>query len=250
MSFPARTRAYNTGYGQLHDDGILLRHPALETFFKDTPISMCSNRRRTYSIDGVVPVIDSTAFVHPDAVIIGDVVVGAGCYVGPGASLRGDFGRIILDQGSNVQDNCTLHSLPGFDLVIGPDGHIGHGAIIHSARIGTNAMVGMNSVIMDHAIIGASSIIAAMSFVKAGAEIPERHMAAGVPARIVRELTDDEIAVKIETTRQYQQLTHRCLVSHVPVEALTHFDPNRRRVDADIALPLRDIARQKRSDES
>lgn len=250
MSFPARTRAYNTGYGQLHDDGILLRHPALETFFKDTPISMCSNRRRTYSIDGVVPVIDSTAFVHPDAVIIGDVVVGAGCYVGPGASLRGDFGRIILDQGSNVQDNCTLHSLPGFDLVIGPDGHIGHGAIIHSARIGTNAMVGMNSVIMDHAIIGASSIIAAMSFVKAGAEIPERHMAAGVPARIVRELTDDEIAVKIESTRQYQQLTRRCLVSHVPVEALTRFDPNRRRVDADIALPLRDIARQKRSDQS
>ena len=209
---------------------------------------MCSNKRRTYSIDGVVPVIDSTAFVHPDAVIIGDVVVGAGCYVGPGASLRGDFGRIILEQGSNVQDNCTLHSLPGFDLVIGPDGHIGHGAIIHSARIGMNAMVGMNSVIMDHAIIGASSIVAAMSFVKAGAEIPERHMAAGIPARIVRELTDDELAVKIESTRQYQQLTRRCLASHVPTEALTHFDPNRRRVDADIALPLRDIARQKRSE--
>ena len=211
---------------------------------------MCSNTRKTYSIDGVVPVIDSTAFVHPTAIIIGDVVVGAGCYVGPGASLRGDFGRIILDQGSNVQDNCTLHSLPGFDLVIGPDGHIGHGAIIHSARIGTNAMVGMNSVIMDHAIIGGSSIIAAMSFVKAGAEIPERHMAAGIPARIVRELTDDELAVKIELTRQYQQLTRRCLVSHVPVEALTYFDPNRRRVDADIALPLRDIAWQKRSDQS
>lgn len=211
---------------------------------------MCSNTRKTYSIDGVVPVIDLTAFVHPTAIIIGDVVVGAGCYVGPGASLRGDFGRIILDQGSNVQDNCTLHSLPGFDLVIGPDGHIGHGAIIHSARIGTNAMVGMNSVIMDHAIIGGSSIIAAMSFVKAGAEIPERHMAAGIPARIVRELTDDELAVKIELTRQYQQLTRRCLVSHVPVEALTYFDPNRRRVDADIALPLRDIAWQKRSDQS
>jgi phenylacetic acid degradation protein len=227
----------------------LLRHPALEAIFKDTPIFMCSNRRRTYSIDGVVPVIDSTAFVHPDAIIIGDVVVGAGCYVGPGASLRGDFGRIILEQGSNVQDNCTLHSLPGSDLIIGPDGHIGHGAIIHSARIGTNAMVGMNSVIMDHAIIGGSSIIAAMSFVKAGAEIPERHMAAGVPARVIRELTDDELAIKIESTRQYQQLTRRCLASHAPVEALTHFDPNRRRVDADIALPLRDLAMQKRSEQ-
>ena len=211
---------------------------------------MCSNRRRTYSIDGVVPVIDSTAFVHPDAVIIGDVVVGAGCYVGPGASLRGDFGRIMLEQGSNVQDNCTLHSLPGFDLVVGPDGHIGHGAIIHSARIGTNAMVGMNSVIMDHAIIGESSIIAAMSFVKAGAEIPSRHLAAGVPARVIRELTDDELAIKIEATRQYLHLTRRSLATHMAVEALTHFDPNRKRVDADIALPLRDVARQKRSEQS
>ena len=211
---------------------------------------MCSDKRKIYSIDGVVPVIDSAAFVHPDAVIIGDVVISSGCYVGPGASLRGDFGRIILEQGCNVQDNCTLHSLPGFDLVIGRDGHIGHGAIIHSAHIGTNAMVGMNSVIMDHAIIGESSIIAAMSFVKAGAEIPARHMAAGIPAKVVRELTDDELAVKIEATRQYQQLTRRCLSSHVPVEPLTHFDPNRRRVDADISLPLRDIARQKRGEQS
>ena len=209
---------------------------------------MNSNRRKIYSVNGVVPVIDSTAFVHPDAVVIGDVVVGAGCYVGPGASLRGDFGRIILKQGSNVQDNCTLHSLPGFDLVIGSDGHIGHGAIIHSALIETNAMVGMNSVIMDDAIIGESSIIAAMSFVKASAKIPPRHMAAGVPAKVVRELTDDELAIKVESTRQYQQLARRCLATHMAVEALTHFDPKRRRVDSDIALPLRDIARQKRSD--
>ena len=157
---------------------------------------MSPNKRRTYSIDGVAPVIDSSAFVHPDAVIIGDVIIGSDCYVGPGASLRGDFGRIILERGSNVQDNCILHSLPGLDLVIGPDGHIGHGAVIHGARIGTNAMVGINSVIMDHAIIGTSSIIAAMSFVKSGAEIPALHMAAGIPARVVRELTDDEL-VKI-----------------------------------------------------
>lgn len=208
---------------------------------------MSPNKRRIYSIDGVAPVIDSSAFVHPDAVIIGDVIIGADCYVGPGASLRGDFGRIILERGSNVQDNCILHSLPGLDLVIGPDGHIGHGAVIHGARVGTNAMVGMNSVIMDHAIIGVSSIIAAMSFVKSGAEIPALHMAAGIPARVVRELTDDELAIKIESTRQYQLLTRRCLASHVPVEALTHFDPNQKRVDANISLPLRDIARQKRN---
>ena len=250
MSFPTRPLANNNRCEQLHDENNLLRHPALEPFFKDTLISMRSNKHKTYSIDGVVPVIDSTAFVHPDAVIIGDVVVGAGCYVGPGASLRGDFGRIVLEQGCNVQDNCTLHSLPGFDLVIEPDGHIGHGAIIHTARIGTNAMVGMNSVIMDHAVIGASSIVAAMSFVKAGTKIPERHLAAGVPARLLRELTNDELAVKVESTRQYQQLTRRCLASHVPVAALTHFDPNRKRVDADISLPLRDSARQKRDEQS
>ena len=134
-------------------------------------IAMHSRRYKTYAIDGVAPVIDPTAFVHPDAVLIGDVIVGAGCYVGPCASLRGDFGRIVLEDGCNVQDNCTLHSMPGFDLVIGRDGHIGHGAIIHSAHIGTNAMVGMNAVVMDHATVGESSIVAAMSFVKAGAKI-------------------------------------------------------------------------------
>jgi phenylacetic acid degradation protein len=207
---------------------------------------MGSNGRRTYSIDGVSPVIDPTAFVHPDAVIIGDVVVGANCYVAPGASLRGDFGRIVLERGSNVQDNCTLHSLPGTDLVIGPDGHIGHGAIIHSARVGTNAMVGMNSVIMDHAVIGDSSIVAAMSFVATGVEIPPRRLAAGIPAKVIRELTEEELAIKIEATRQYQQLARRSLATHMVVEALTHFDVERKRVDADISLPLRDIARQKR----
>jgi phenylacetic acid degradation protein len=184
--------------------------------------------------------------VHPDAVIIGDVVVGANCYVAPGASLRGDFGRIVLERGSNVQDNCTLHSLPGTDLVIGPDGHIGHGAIIHSARIELNAMVGMNSVIMDHAVIGESSIVAAMSFVATNVEIPPRRLAAGIPAKVIRELTDEELAIKIEATRQYQQLTLRSLATHMAVEALTHFDADRKRVDADISLPLRDIARRKR----
>jgi len=207
---------------------------------------MSFSGRKTYSIDGVSPVIDPTAFVHPDAVIIGDVVVGAGCYVGPGASLRGDFGRIMLEQGCNVQDNCTLHSLPGLDLVIGPEGHIGHGAIIHGARIETNAMVGMNSVIMDRAVVGESAIVAAMSFVKSGAAIPPRQMAAGIPARVIRELTNEELAIKIESTRQYQLLTRRCLASLAAVEALTFFDPERRRVDDDISLPLRDAAGQKR----
>jgi phenylacetic acid degradation protein len=206
---------------------------------------MCSERRKIYSINGVVPVVEPTAFVHPDAVIIGDVIVGAGCYVGPGASLRGDFGRIIIGQGSNVQDNCTLHSLPGSDLVVEPGGHIAHGAIVHSARIGRNVMVGMNSVVMDHAVIGESSLIAAMSFVKAGAEIPARRLVAGIPAKVVRELTEDEIAMKEEGTRQYQQLTRRCLVTLVAVEPMTHVNPDRRRADIGIATPLRERAKRK-----
>lgn len=207
---------------------------------------MRASRHRTYSIDGVVPVIDPTAFVHPDAVIIGDVIVKAGCYVGPCASLRGDFGRLILEEGSNVQDNCTLHSLPGSDLVIGPDGHIGHGAIIHSARLDPNVLVGMNAVIMDHAVIGESSIVAAMSFVKAGAEIPARCLAAGVPAKVLRELSEEDLAMKIEGTRTYQELARRSRASLTAVEALTEFDPNRRRVDSGISLPLRQRALRNR----
>ena len=208
---------------------------------------MSSSRRRIYAIDGISPVVDTAAFVHPDAILIGDVVVGPDCYVGPGASLRGDFGRIILEQGCNVQDNCTLHSMPGLELVIGPDGHIGHGAIIHGARIGTNAMVGMNSVIMDHAVIGESAIVAAMTFVATDVEIPPRHLATGIPARVIRELTEEERAIKIEATRKYHELTQRCLASHMPVEPLTHFDAQRRRVDESISLPLRDNARRKRT---
>jgi phenylacetic acid degradation protein len=207
---------------------------------------MSADRRKIYSIDGIVPVIDPTAFVHPDAVVIGDVVIGAQCYIGPGASLRGDFCRIVLERGSNVQDNCTLHGLPGTDCIIGPDGHIGHGAIVHSARIGRNVMVGMQAVIMDHAVIGESAIVAAMSFVATGVEIPARHLAAGIPAKVRRELTEEELAIKVEGTRQYHELARRSLASHRPAEPLAQAEPERRRVDADISLPLRDIAERRK----
>lgn len=200
---------------------------------------MQSVRLKVYAIDGVTPVIEPGAFVHPDAILIGDVIVEEGCYIGPCASLRGDFGRIIVRKGSNVQDSCILHSLPGFDSVIGNNGHIGHGAIVHSAQLGPNVMIGMNSVVMDHARIGESAMIGAMSFVKAGAEIPAGHLAAGVPARVLRELSDKERAMKVEATRKYQELARRSLASLQPAEALTRFDPDRPRVDADISLPLR-----------
>ena len=117
------------------------------------------NRPRVFAIDGIVPVIDPSAYVHPAAVLIGDVIVGPGCYVGPCASLRGDFGRLILEEGVNVQDTCVMHGFPGTDTVIEQDGHIGHGAVLHGCRIGRNALVGMNAVIMDQVVIGEHAII-------------------------------------------------------------------------------------------
>ena len=193
-------------------------------------------RLKVYSIDGVTPVVHPLSFVHPEAVLIGDVIIEECCYIGPCASLRGDFGRIVVRKGSNVQDNCTLHSMPGFDCVVGANGHIGHGAIIHSAQLGPNVLVGMNAVVMDHARIGEAAMIAAMSFVKTGAEVPARHLAAGAPARVVRELSPDELARKIEATKIYQELARRSLASLRPAEPLAHFDENRPRADADIVF--------------
>src|SRR5699024_6826517 len=129
-----------------------------------------------YSIDGIVPVIHESAFVHPTAVIIGDVIIGPGVYVGPLASLRGDFGRIVMHEGSNIQDTCVVHGGPDSDTIIEVDGHIGHGAVLHGCTIKKNAMVGMNAVVMDGAVIGESSIVAAMAFVKAGMQVPARQL--------------------------------------------------------------------------
>jgi phenylacetic acid degradation protein len=191
-----------------------------------------------YAIDGLRPVIDPGAFVHPAAVLIGDVIVGPGCYVGPGASLRGDFGRLMLEPGSNIQDNCVMHGFPGKDCVIETDGHVGHGAILHGCRIGRNALVGMNAVIMDGAVIGANSIVAALAFVKAGFEVPPRTLVGGIPARIMRALSDDEVAWKTQGTAEYQELARRCLASLEPVEPLAAAEPDRPRLDVSRYKPL------------
>ncbi|MBL8373790.1 phenylacetic acid degradation protein PaaY [Accumulibacter sp.] len=196
------------------------------------------NRPRVFAIDGIVPVIDPSAYVHPSAVLIGDVIVGAGCYVGPCASLRGDFGRLILEQGVNVQDTCVMHGFPGTDTVIEQDGHIGHGAVLHGCHIGRNALVGMNAVIMDNAVLGESSMVAACAFVKAGMEIPARSLVAGVPARVLRPLSDQELAWKLAGTRTYQDLTRRSLATLVEAEALTAVEPDRKRFDLPGVLPL------------
>lgn len=198
-----------------------------------------------YEIDGVVPVVDPTAFVHPDAVLVGDVIVGPRCYVGPLASLRGDFGRVTMREGSNVQDSCVLHCFPGRDVVVEQDGHVGHGAVLHGCTVGWGVLVGMNSVVMDGAVIGGLSFVAANSFVKADAVVPERHLVAGNPASVVRELSDEEIAWKANGTRVYQELAQRSLATLRPATPLAEVEPDRRRVgvDAAEAVPLREYRR-------
>jgi phenylacetic acid degradation protein len=186
---------------------------------------------RVYEIDGVRPVVHPSAYVHPSAVLIGDVIVGPRCYIGPLASLRGDFGRLVLEEGANLQDTCVMHGFPEDDTVIEIDGHIGHGAVLHGCRVGRNAMVGMNVVVMDKAVVGAESIVAAMSFVKAGMVIPPRSMVMGMPAKVVRALTDEEVRWKSFGTTQYHELAVRSLATMREVEALREVEPDRRRID-------------------
>ncbi len=185
-----------------------------------------------YAIEGVIPVVDPSAYVHPTAVLIGDVHVGPNCYVGPLASLRGDFGRIVLLAGANVQDNCVMHGFPQQDTVVEENGHIGHGAVLHSCIVRRDALVGMNAVVMDEAEVGEQAVVAACAFVPAGMRVAPRTLVAGVPAKLLRPLRDDEIAWKLTGTETYQDLTRRSLASLTEVQALTQAEPNRPRVQA------------------
>lgn len=202
------------------------------------------NPLRVYAIDGIVPVVDPTAYVHPSAVLIGDVIVGPGCYVGPCACLRGDFGRLILEAGANLQDTCVMHGFPGTDTVVEENGHVGHGAVLHGCRVGRNALIGMNAVIMDNAIIGEASIVAASAFVKASERIPDRVLVAGVPAKVIRPLTDEEIAWKLDGTRTYQELTRRCLATLVETTPLTAVEADRKRIHMPDVIPLTELKKR------
>ncbi len=182
-----------------------------------------------FAIEDLIPVIDPTAYVHPTAVLIGDVIVGPRAYVGPAACLRGDFGRIILHEGVNVQDTCVMHGFPDGDTVVEVDGHIGHGSMVHGAHIERNVLIGMNAVVMDRARVGESAIVGAMSFVREGTVIPPRVLALGVPAKVARPLTEAEMAWKVAGTQQYQELAVRSLKTQRPVEPLTAVQPNRPR---------------------
>ena len=199
---------------------------------------------KVYAIDGIVPVVDPTAYVHPSSVLIGDVIVGPDCYVGPCACLRGDFGRLILERGSNLQDTCVMHGFPGTDTVVEEDGHIGHGAVLHGCRVGRNALVGMNTVIMDNAVIGESSIVAAAAFVKAGVEIPPRMLVAGVPAKAIRPLTDEEMRWKSAGTATYQDLTRRSLATMEETVPLTAVETDRKRIHMPDVVPLVELRRR------
>lgn len=194
-----------------------------------------------YAINGVTPVVHPTSFVHPSAVLIGDVIVGPNCYIGPAASLRGDFGRLELRAGSNLQDTCVLHGFPNNDTIIEEDGHIGHGAVLHGCLVGRNALVGMNAVVNDGAVIGEAAIVAAMAFVKAGMVVPPRTLVSGIPAKVMRTLTADEIAWKSEGTRSYQELTLRSMQTMQAVDPLPQPEPDRQRIALPELLPLSEV---------
>lgn len=183
-----------------------------------------------YAIDTLRPVVDPSAYVHPSAVVIGDVWIGPKVYVGPCACLRGDFGRLILKEGSNLQDTCVMHGFPEMDTVVEENGHIGHGAVLHGCTIGKNAMVGMNAVVMDGCEIGEYSIVAATAFVKAGERMPGRSLIIGSPARVKRPLSEEEIDWKFRGTALYQQLAERSQHTLVETTPLEHADENRQRI--------------------
>ncbi len=186
---------------------------------------------KVYSLEGVIPVVHPETYVHPTAVLIGDVIIGPGCYIGPGASLRGDFGRIVLAEGCNVQDNCIIHSYPKQETTLEKDAHVGHGAILHCCQVRENALVGMGAVVMDDADIGKNAYVAAQAFVPAGMVVPEGHLAAGIPAKIRREVSPEEIEWKTMGTHEYQRLARRCLETMHEVDALSEVDADRPTLD-------------------
>ncbi len=173
-----------------------------------------------YSFKGIVPVIHESAFIHPQATVTGHVIIGKNVYIGPGAAIRGDFGKIIIGDGSNVQENCTIHMFPDITVTLGENCHIGHGAIIHGATLGNNILIGMNSVIMDEVMIGDDCIIGALCFIKANEHIPARSMIVGNPGKIIKVVSDDMIAWKSKGTMIYQNLAHECQTSLVECEPL------------------------------
>jgi phenylacetic acid degradation protein len=180
-----------------------------------------------YAFEGFIPVVHESAFVHPQAAVTGNVIIGRDVYVGPGAAIRGDWGGIVIEDGCNVQENCTIHMFPGVTVVLEAGAHIGHGAIVHGARIGANALIGMNAVVMDNAVVGAHCIVGALAFVPSEMRIADRSVVVGNPARVVKEVSEEMLAWKSEGTALYQKLPAQMRDSWRAVEPLREIPAGR-----------------------
>jgi len=196
-----------------------------------------------YSFKGHIPVIHKSSFIHPLAAVTGNVIIGKDCYIGPGAAIRGDWGEIILENGVNVQENCTIHMFPGKSIVLKEGAHVGHGAVIHGANLGRNCLIGMNSVIMDDAIIGDECIVGAMAFVKAESIFDSRKLIVGNPAKAIKDVSEEMIEWKTAGTRLYQQLPADCHESLREVEPLRSV-PDERPVQEDFYKTLQELKRK------
>lgn len=191
-----------------------------------------------YSFKGITPVVHESSFVHPQAAVTGNVIIGKNCYIGPGAALRGDWGQIIIEDGCNVQENCTIHMFPGVTVLLKEGAHIGHGAVIHGATIGKNCLVGMNAVVMDNVELGDECIVGALTFIRQEEKIPRRSLVAGNPGKIIKEVSDEMIAWKTEGTKLYQQLPGECFQHLRPAEPLRSI-PEGRLVQAGVYKPFK-----------
>jgi len=180
-----------------------------------------------YQFLNFIPVVHETAFVHPQANVTGDVVIGPKCYIGPGAVLRGDWGRIVLEEGVNVQENCTVHMFPGTETRLKKMAHVGHGAIIHGGTLEENVLIGMNAVVMDHCTVGAGSIVGALAFVPQNTVVPERSIFVGNPGRLVKQVSDEMLAWKTEGTELYMELAQQCIDTVKEVEPLRELEADR-----------------------
>ncbi len=180
-----------------------------------------------YEFNGYTPVIHESSFIHPNATVTGNVIIGRNVYVGPGAALRGDWGEIIISDGCNIQENCTIHMFPGITVLLKEDAHIGHGAIIHGSTIGRNVLIGMNAVIMDNVVIEDNSIVGALSFVPDGMHIPARKIAAGNPAKIIKDVSDEMLEWKSKGTDLYKKLPSELFSTLKPCEPLREIQIDR-----------------------
>jgi phenylacetic acid degradation protein len=185
-----------------------------------------------FEFNGFIPVVHESAFVHPNATVTGNVIIGKDVYIGPGAAIRGDWGQIIISDGCNVQENCTIHMFPGVTVILEENAHIGHGAIIHGARVGRDTLVGMNAVLMDRVVIGAECVVGSLAFVAADTIIPDRSVVVGSPAKVVKQVSDQMLEWKKEGTKLYQKLPSDCFATLRPCEPLREVPADRKVQDS------------------